>query len=159
MRTRTHSKEMSRFPAKTSISHERSKNYSLPEQQDILFSATFSTTYKKVVFVNSCWIFTFCLYGFHWFEIVQSVLFKISFESLFPSRTKNKMNSHVLVHNSEETMLNNTERYDRKFKFTPSGGEVPLNDNGTILLNVPEGAFTDDTIVYCEWRIISITPH
>ena len=46
--------------------------------------------------------------------------------------------------------MNSEERYDKFHKFTSDGGEITLNDDKTIRLNVPKGAFKQDTLVNCK---------
>ena len=47
--------------------------------------------------------------------------------------------------------MNSEERYDKSHTFTSNGGEITLNDDKTIRLNVPNGAFKQETLVKCKF--------
>ena len=48
--------------------------------------------------------------------------------------------------------MNSEERYDKSHTFTANGGEITLNDDKTIRLNVPNGAFKQETLVKCKFE-------
>ena len=66
--------------------------------------------------------------------------FSCDLPNLFASRLNKEMNSE--------------ERYDKSHTFTSKGGEITLNDDKTIRLNVPKGTFKRETLVKCKCRFV-----